>query len=227
MRILSVLIGASLLAGVAGTASAEVYRYRTRGSAADFSTYTYTDCGYEGLWLSVFESMDASSPGTPMSYSGGYLDYYSYDFCTGASSYGWTYIDGANVDFNRLQSASVGFVAEMTLISYGIGGIGGMPACGGAAGAGGADGGMGEPTYEERVVPLSVSLEWTGTGETYRSRYSSSWSSPSGRSQYRSTGSSREAAVTGSIDVGDDSVDLSSGYANLSQSSDGSFEMYR
>jgi hypothetical protein len=89
------------------------------------------------------------------------------------------------------------------------------------------DGGVGEPNYEEVVVALTASLDWTGVGETQKSHYVSSWSGPSGHTRSRSNGSFREASVNGSVDIGDVSFDVSGAVGGLSQSNSGSFEMYR
>jgi hypothetical protein len=174
-----------------------------------------------------------------------YLDYSAFNYCTGEYSYGYSALDGAAFDINKLQSASVDGTGtiELTTCNYGsgggggmggfggMGGVGGMAGVGGMGGAGGGAGAAGGGGEEDPCVystaPLSVSIDWTGTGDTYKDRYVQVSTTPSARYVYRSTGQTREATVSASILIDGNALVLSDAYGSLSQSSSASFEIIR
>lgn len=204
-------IAVTLLALGSEAQAAQKYSYRTKGNAATFSTSSSTDCGYEYLNVYVFEERTS---GNQTTYDSVTVDFVRYDFCTGQYAYGYGVLDGAAFDVQKLQRASVDGSGSFELVT-----------CDYSEG-GGDDAGFVDPcTYSS--VPLSVNLDWTGTGETYKDRYVQVSSTPSARYRYTQSGQSREAAVTGSVTIDGTPADLSNGYGSLSFSSSASFEIVR
>lgn len=208
------------LFGMAGQASALTkYQSVTRGNQASASTWSYDSCGYEGVSVWAFEQ-DQRGPKTAS--NAVYVDYYGYDYCTGQDTWGWAVIDGAAFSQRRLDSASVTASTTMTVTTctYTSGGGGGSDA--------GVDGGTwGSYDCSSSDVPLSVDVDWVGTGDATRDRSSSTYNTPHSRYRSRSSGQYREATVRGAVTIDGASVDMSTGYGSLSLSSSGYFEMYK
>lgn len=175
------------------TLAATATKYQFKGNNASASFYQSDDCSYTSVYVYGFDNATKSGPGAPVSQTAAYLDYSSYNYCTGASLYGYGY--GENVSFtsNKLNSASLN--GTFTIYDYNSGG----------------------------TKTATVNLTWTGTGDTYRGKYNSSYQGPGYLSKYRSTGSSRDAQVSGNITVdGTDIIaNLTTSYASLSTSSSG------
>ena len=215
--------------------------YRVKGNSASYSAYTSTECGYENVSVNVFEERTS---GNQTSYDSLYIDYSSFNFCTGAYTSGYGVIDNAAYDVKKLQSASADATGsiELTTCSFGGGGggtggmgggVGGMGGAGGAAGAagmagfgGGGGGGEVDPCVYI-TGSLSVSLDWVGTGDISKDRYVQTSTTPNGRFRYTSTGQSREATVTGSIVIDGSELALVDAYGSLTSSSSAYFEIFR
>jgi hypothetical protein len=69
-----------------------------------------------------------------------------------------------------------------------------------------------------------VSLDWSGTGETYRERSNYTYSTPTAQTF---NGQSRDASVSGFVTVDGTDLSFADGYGSLSRSNSGYFEMYR
>jgi hypothetical protein len=222
LSLIGIVVG--LLALGADAHAAQKTSYRVKGSTASYSAYSSTECGYQNLSVYVFEERTG---GNQTTYDSVYLDYSAFNYCTGEYSYGYSALDGAAFDINKLQSASVDAAGtiELTTCNYGSGGGGGMGGAGGGAGA--AGGGGEEDPCVYSTAPLSVSIDWTGTGDTYKDRYVQVSTTPSARYVYRSSGQTREATVSASILIDGNAIVLSDAYGSLSQSSSASFEIIR
>jgi hypothetical protein len=260
-QILSLVGIATALLGFGPEAHAlEKYQSRTRGAQASYTAYESTDCGYASLSVWGFEEIGS---GNQTSYDSVYVDYYSYDFCTGVYEQGYGYVNASTFDIQRLQSASIDGTGtfELSVCDYsngggggeggmsggaggvsGVGGFGGAGAggmiggaggVGGVGGVGGASGmgGDGDGDYEDpctyTTASLVVSLDWVGTGDTFRERSVYTYSTPSTRYRQTSSGQTREATVTGTVTIDGNDLALTNGYGSLSQTQNGSFEMYR
>lgn len=216
------------LCGVAADAHAlEKYMSRTRGNQASFGAWSDTDCG--GQYVNVWAFEEAANPNQSYASDVLYVDFYSYDWCTGDSSYGYAQFDGTSFDVQKLKSATADVSATIDVQScHMVDGGGGGGGGAGAGGSGSSDGGM--PWYdyvcESSTESLLIDLTWTATGGIYRDRSNYSYSTP--YSRYRSiwSGQSTEATISGVISIGDLDLDVSSGYGSLGYTQSGSFEMY-
>ena len=229
--------------------AAQKYSYRAKGNAASYSAYSSTECGYENVTVYVFEER---SSGNQTVNDSVYVDYTSYDFCTGSYTFGYGALDGVAFDVRKLQSASLDGTGTMELVScnYGEGGGGGMGGMGGVGGAGGmmagaggvggasgmggvggmggaGGGGGGEDPCTYSNAALAVSIDWVGTGDIYKDRYVQVSSTPSARYRYVSNGQSREATTTAAISIDGAPLTLTDGYGSLSYSSTATFEIIR
>ena len=213
------------LCGVTADAHAlEKYMYRTRGNQASFNAWSDTDCGSQQVSVWAFE--EAGKPNQSYASDVLYVDYWAYDWCTGASSYGFASFDAASFNVQRLKSATADVTATIDVQSCHIedGGGGG----GGAAGAGASDGGS--PWYEyvceSSAQELLIDLTWAASGPVYRDRSLFSYSTPYSRYRSMWSGQSVEATMSGVISIGSLDIDAASGYGSLGTTSSGSFEMY-
>lgn len=232
-RILSVFgIALGLMALGSEAHALQKYQSRTKGSQASYSAYSSTECGYETVSVYVFEEQTS---GNQTAYDSVYIDYSSYDFCSGSYASGFGYLDGAAFDMQRLQSASVDGDGTMELVSCnyggGGGGEGGMGG-GGMSGGGGmggspSDGGVYEDPCTYGSVPFSLSVDWTGTGDTYRERYTQTSVTPNARYRYTSNGQSRQASVNALIEIDGATIELTDESGGLSIVSSGTFEIIR
>jgi hypothetical protein len=183
------LLSLSTVPALAATAT----KYQFKGNNASASFYQSDDCGYNSVSVYGFDNSTKSGPGAPVSQTGAYLYYSSYNFCTETQSYGEGF--GENVTFttNKLNSAALN--GTFTVYDYNSG----------------------------STKTATVNLTWTGTGDTYRGKFNSSYQGTGYLSRYRSTGSSRDAQVSGNVtlDGTDIIANLTSSYASLSTSSSG------
>lgn len=206
-RILSVFgIALGLMALGSEAHALQKYQSRTKGSQATYSAYSSTECGYETVSVYVFEERTS---GNQTTYDSVYIDYSSYDFCTGSYAYGYSQIEGAAFDVQRLQRASVDGDGVMELVSCDY------------------SGGSEEDPCTYGSVPFSLSVDWTGTGDTYRERYTQTSVTPSARYRYTSNGQSREASVNALIEIDGATIELTDESGSLSTVSSGSFEVIR
>lgn len=205
-------VAAALLLSFGSQAhAAQKYSYKTKGNTASYSAYSDSECGYEYLSVYVFEERVS---GNQTAYDSVYLDYTSYDFCTGSYSYGYGAIDGTSFDVSKLKSASVDGSGSIELVTCNYGGMGE------------GDGGMEDPCVYSSAT-ATVNLDWVGTGDTYKDRYVQVSSSPSSRYRYVQSGQSREATVSGSIAIDGSPLSLTSSYGSLNYSASSTFEIVR
>ena len=172
------LLLASLALLLPGAALADAYS--TRGDNA-YLTYSISDeegCSWGYLDLYVTESMShASGAGAPAGSLYGYVYYYLDSWCD--EEYEYEAISGTipedAVFWVSPSGRSATLEATVEFTSYG------------------SDG--------EEPVTFSADIEvaWTATSSPYHSMYISHYSGPGYHSYYRSHGTSRDAAVSGTI----------------------------
>lgn len=175
------------------------YQYQVKGENASASFYQYEDCSYTSIYVSAFDNLTKDAPGAPTTQQGAYIDYSTYNYCTGAYSYGYGFSDNASVTIsNSLQSATL--TGSFTLYNY----------------------------YLGTSQTANVNLTWTATGNTYRSNSHSHSQGQGYLSNYRSKNTSRDAEVTGSITIdGTEVIAGLSSYGYLSSSNSGSLTIYK
>lgn len=161
--------------------------YQFKGESAYGSFYQYDNCSYTGLHASAYGGISRNEPGAPTAQTQAYLSYYSYNFCTGSYSSGSGFSSDVNFSSSpSLNSASLS--GAIPVYDYSTG--------------------------SERTV--NVDLKWVGTGDIARGRNSYHYQSPSYSSISRSTGSYRDAAISGSVTL--DGTNLIAGSSNSSAS---------
>ncbi|MDZ8189314.1 MAG: hypothetical protein RMX96_31315 [Nostoc sp. ChiSLP02] len=189
----------AVLSLTAAPTLAAAYKYQVKGENAYASFYQSDECSYTDVYISAFNNLEKSAPGSPTSLKGLYLSYSTYNYCNGTYSYGDGFSDSATVTIsNSLQSASV--TGSVVLYDY----------------------------YSGTSQTANVNLSWTGTGNNYRSNSVSHYRGPGYLSNYRSKSTSRDATATGSITIGGTNVIAGlSSYAYLSTSNSGSLNIYK
>jgi hypothetical protein len=144
-------------------------KYQFKGQNASANFYQSDDCNYSSVSVNGFDNVTKSGPGAPVSQTGAYLYYSSYNFCTGAQFYGSGFSENIPFTSNKLNSATLN--GTFTVYDY----------------------------YSGTSKTATVNLTWTGTGDTYRGKSQSRYQGPGYTSIYRSSGSSRDAEVTGTV----------------------------
>ncbi|MBD2561096.1 MULTISPECIES: hypothetical protein [Nostoc] len=188
------LLSLSTVPALAATAT----KYQVKGQNAYASFYQSDDCSYTYVSVYGFDSVTKSGPGAPISQTGGYLDYSSYNYCTGAQFYGGGFTENIPFTSNKLNSATLN--GTFTVYDY----------------------------YSETSKTATVNLTWTGTGDTYRGKSNSRYQGPGYSSIYRSSGSSRDAQVSGTVTLdGTNLIANMTSYGSLSTSSNGSLEIIK
>ena len=178
--------------------AATATKYQFKGQNAYASFYKSDDCSYTDVSVSAFDSVTKSAPGAPTSQTGAYLYYSSYNFCTGVQSYGNGFSDNVTFTSNKLNSATL--TGTFTVYDY----------------------------YLGTTKTATVNLNWTGTGDTYRGKYNSRNQGPGYSSSYRSTGSYRDAQVSGNVTSnGANLIENLTSYGSLSSSNSGSLEIIK
>lgn len=167
-----------VLALVPMAASAENYHYQFRGNSAyaSFSSTDSTGCISTWVSVSLYENRFQQPPGPPQQSAALDISIYRYDSCQHLYVFeGWgsAALPAEALDTSgSLQSASV--TTSIDVYDW----------------------------YSGTPTSVAIDLDWTGVGETFHgsSRYQNNY----GHSMYmsRSTGSSREAEVTGTILLG-------------------------
>ncbi|WP_341527999.1 hypothetical protein WKK05_01170 [Nostoc sp. UHCC 0302] len=181
-------------------ALAAAQKYTVKGENASASFYQYDDnCSYTNVYVSAFNNITKSTPSAPTSQQGSYLSYDSYNYCTGAYSYGSGFSDTPTFTIaNSLQSATLN--GTYTVFDY----------------------------YSGTSKTAVVDLTWTSTGNTYRGNSHSHYQRPGYISNYRTKSTSSEAQVTGSITIdGTNIIANLPSYGFLSSSNDGSLTVYK
>lgn len=176
--------------------AATTTKYQFKGQNASASFYQYDECNSTSAYITAFTSRVKEGPGAPTAQMGADLYYYNYNYCNGTYSEGYGSSPDANFTIdNQLSSASL----NGTFVVYDY--------------------------WSGTTKTASVALTWTGIGSTSNDKYSYTYQTPTYMTRYRSNGTSREAQVTGSINVdGTNLINSSSSYGYLSSSRSGSFE---
>ncbi|MFS0515437.1 hypothetical protein ACEYW6_12055 [Nostoc sp. UIC 10607] len=188
------LLSLSTVPALAATAT----KYQIKGQNAYASFYQSDDCSYTYVSVYGFDSATKSGSGAPISQTGGYLDYSSYNYCTGAQFYGSGFSENIPFTSNKLNSATLN--GTFTVYDY----------------------------YSETSKTATVNLTWTGTGDTYRGKSNSRYQGPGYSSIYRSSGSSRDAQVSGTVTLdGTNLIANMTSSGSLSTSSNGSLEIIK
>jgi len=178
--------------------AATATKYQFKGNNASAYFYQSDDCSYTDVSVNGFDNVTKSGPGAPVSQTGAYLYYSTYNFCTGTQSYGYGFGDNVTFTSNKLNSATLN--GTFTVYDY----------------------------YSGASKTATVNLTWTGTGDTYRGKYQSRSQGPGYTSIYRSSGSSRDADVTGTVTLnGTDLIANLTSSGSLSTSSNGSLEIIK
>jgi hypothetical protein len=180
------------LAAPALAATTEQYQFKGQNANASFSQYDGCNSTYVSVY--AFENVNKTAPGAPTTQSEAYLYYSSYNYCTGAGSYGSGSIKNPTFTSNNsLQSASLN--GTFTVTDYVSG----------------------------STKNADVSLIWTGVGDTYRGNSHSHSQGPGYVSNYRYVGAYSEAKVTGNVTVdGKNVLEGLTSYAYLGTSNSGS-----
>jgi hypothetical protein len=174
-------------------------QYQVKGQNAYASFYQYEDCSYTYVDVYAFDNLEKSALGAPTSQTGAWLYYSTYNYCDGIYSFGSASSDTATVTINNsAQSASL--TGTFTLYDY----------------------------YSNTSKTANVNLTWTATGTTYRSNSHSNYQGPGYFSTYRSKGTTRDASITGSINInGSNLIAGLSSYASITSSNNGSLTIYK
>lgn len=192
-----------VLALVPIAASAENYHYQFRGSSAhaSFSDVDSTGCISTYASVSLYENRFQQQPGPPQEEAALDVYLYQYDFCQNVYLFyggGWASLPAqAFSTSNSLQSASV--TATVDIYDW----------------------------FSGTQTSVSIDLDWTGVGDTFHgtSRYQTI--SPHYKSISRSSGSSREAQVAGTILLGTTNLATGSSWASLHSSQSGYLNVWR
>jgi hypothetical protein len=149
--------------------AATATKYQFKGENASAYFYQSDDCSYTDVSVYGFDNVTKSGPGAPISRTGASLYYSSYNYCTGEYFYGNGFSENIPFTSNKLNSATLN--GTFTVYDY----------------------------YSATSKTATVNLSWIGTGDTYRGKYQSRSQGPGYTSIYRSSGSSRDAQVSGTI----------------------------
>lgn len=178
--------------------AASATKYQFKGQNASASFYQSDNCSYTDVYVSAFDNVTKSGPGAPTSQTGVYFYYSSYNYCTGTQFYGDGFSENVSFTSSKLNSAALN--ATFPVYDYSSG----------------------------ATKTATVNLNWTGTGDTYRGKSQSRYQGPGYTSSYRSTGSSRDAQVSGSVTLdGTNLIANLTSYGSLSSSTNGSLEIIK
>ena len=181
-------IAATFLVLLTSNAIAEVTNYKASGKSASVSSFNVSadGCGYTNVSVYLAESMYKDAPGAPVKPGpSGNVFMSNYNWCAGTGSWGW---------------------GELAVQQFGVTGN-----LGSAQGIG-----TGQITSYDwwgnaTVETVTVNLTFTGEGDLYQGTNRNHYSYGALRMINRSSGSYREAAVTGSISSSTFSITLPSG----------------
>lgn len=205
LRHLALALLATATASVAAQAAATTERYQTKGDGADAYFQSFDECSYS--YSSVYmSSQRTNANGTQYVSSGGWLNFSSYNYCTGESTYGWADLTGMTFSGQgwrgaQLTGTASGFVEQFL-------GCEEVPFPGEGEGEG-ESGGYWQCFWDYVEVPVAIDLTWTAGESSYRGMYSGMSKSPDSVSRYRSNGTYAYGTVTGTLTV--DGQSLSGG----------------
>lgn len=176
--------------------AAVTYKYQFKGNNAYASFYTYDGCSSTSLNVSAYDSITKDGPGAPTSQVQAYLDYYSYNYCTGAYSSSYGSISNANfVIDNQLNSATL--KDTFTVYDY----------------------------SSNTNKTVEVDLTWTGQDFSSKGKSTNVYQTPTSITRYRSTGEYRDAQVSGTVTLdGTNLIANTYSYGSLSSSTNGTLE---
>lgn len=175
MLAMTALACATGIATITSAVAAETNKYQTKGKTADLSTsFTSGDgCENVNIYLNASESVTKSGPGAPVAQPGGSLSVSKFNFCTGASEWGYgeLTLQTLSID-NQLSSADAVGTATITMCNN-------FDTC-----------------YTEN---FNVDVNWTSTAPKYSYSGNNRYVFGGVRVHSRYRGTSREASVTGTI----------------------------
>jgi hypothetical protein len=178
--------------------AATATKYQFKGNNASAYFYQSDDCSYTDVSVYGFDNVTKSGPGAPVSQTGAYLYYSSYNYCNGTQFYGSGFSENIPFTSNKLNSATLN--GTFTVYDY----------------------------YSGASKTATVNLTWTGTGDTYRGKSQSRNQGPGYTSSYRYTGSSRDANVTGNVTLdGANLIANLTSSGSLGTSTSGSLEIIK
>jgi hypothetical protein len=189
----------------AATASAPDYQVQVRDHSANGNAFAFDDCQQISVDVGGSESSSHSGGGAPTTSNTVWAGYWSYNWCTGEQTSGWTSLEGGFA--GDMQGASIDLEFEADTYQWAE-----------------IDG---EWVYAYvGTQTIEVNAELTGVGKTVQGMNNSVSRWGSSFSRYRWIGSWREASVEMSVTVEGVSVVLTDAWGNLGKANSGSLAIY-
>lgn len=183
-------------------AQASVYHVQGESAHAYFTGVDAAGCVYTSVDLNAFENRSQQPPGPPQHGSWASLYIYQFDYCRSVTLLN--------------AEGEVQLAAEALTVS------GGLHSARLTTGFPMYDYASGGP------VQAFLDLTWTGSGELSQGGSRSSYSAPQYSSKGRYSGSSRQAEVSGTVQVGGANVELGADrWANLQSNQSGTMARSR
>lgn len=211
-RTLITVIATSIMGlGVATTASAEKpYKdsYHVRGEGGYAMAFSDDECSWGSFDISINNQVVHSNGGKPVTEAGGWVGYWSFNWCTGEEIAGGYYLAELSFDSAaKSASASAQFLVDVWAWKQ-------TP-----------DGHWDYVYVGTRKVKADVS--WTAVGQPYRGM--ESWSSRWGQTfaRYRWMGTSYQAEVSASVTMDGEELPFDHADGSFGNYHGGSTEMYR
>lgn len=170
------------------TTSGPVCTFKGHNATAQFETTA--GCVISDVYVFASDNFSRSGGATAQS-SYVYLNTYSYNTCTGDTSYGW----GADGGAVQLSQSGDSFTAQGTIVVYIYSGSGGTSA--GTLGGSGTGGGGTSST-----VNYTLNLTWKSFGQPSSQVSDSHYQSPGYITNMHFTGTSQNALVSGTLSDG-------------------------
>ncbi len=197
-------LAATLVLGLLpAAAGAEISHFQFRGRSA-YAGFTDTDsmsCISTSVSVSLYENRFQQMPGPPQPEAALEIYFSQYDYCQNAylfSGGGWAPLPAQAFDISQsLQSASVTATIDV------FDGISGAQ------------------------NSVTIDLDWTGVGETFHGISRNQTITPHYKHISRSSGSNREAQVSGTILLGTKNLAAGSSWASLYSSQSGYLSIWR
>ena len=180
-------------------------KWHVKDNTASGSAFSYDGCENVSVDVGGSETRSQDGGGPPVKDNTAWAGYSSYNWCTGAQTYGWVYLPGG---FDGdLQGATID--AEFEAESFEWIEV------------------EGQWVYNYiGTVTVEINAELTGVGQTTHGTNSSTshWGSSHTHSRY--VGKWREATLDISVTVDGQSIELTDGLANLGSANSGTVAVY-
>jgi hypothetical protein len=202
---ISFVIGTFIATGLAATvATASPTHWQVRDYSAYGSAFQYDVCESTGVDFGGSETT-TSGGGAPVKSNTAWASYWSYNYCTGAQTSGWAWLDGSfDGDMNG-ASIDISFEAE----SYEWAEV------------------DGEWVYNYLgTSTVEINAELTGAGQIMHGMSNSMSRWGSSFSHYRSNGQYREASIDLSVTVDGNPIELSNAMGSIAKTNSGSIYVY-